>query len=187
MMMERPIAAAPGRAIDRITVMQGQALATGDPATEYSTVLGSCVATCLFDPESRVGGMNHFLLSEPPAGCGNATVDEHYGVYLMELLVNTMLGKGARKGRLKAHLYGGANVNRNMMRIGTANAEFARAFLIREGIELMREDLGGTCARRVDFRPASGQVRCRTVEDRLAPPVQPAGRPEKSTGDVELF
>lgn len=187
MVMERAIPAAPPRPVERVTVMQGQALATGDAATEYSTVLGSCVATCLFDPEARVGGMNHFLLSEPPAGCGNATVDEHYGVYLMELLVNTMLGKGARKSRLKAHLYGGANVNRNMMRIGTANAEFARAFLVREGIELVREDLGGTCARRVDFRPASGQVRCRTVEDRLAPPVQPTSRPDKSTGDVELF
>ncbi|MCW1383028.1 chemotaxis protein CheD [Novosphingobium sp. KCTC 2891] len=187
-MLERPILPPFVQSgIERVTVMQGQALASSDPTIEFSTVLGSCVATCLYDPDARVGGMNHFLLSEPPAGHGGATLDEHYGVYLMELLVNTMLGKGARKSRLKAHLYGGANVNRNMMRIGTANAEFARAFLQREGIELAREDLGGTSARRVDFRPASGQVRCRTVEDRLAPPVQPTARPAKATGEVELF
>lgn len=172
--------------LERVTVMQGQALASNDANIEYSTVLGSCVATCLYDPEAKVGGMNHFLLAEPPGHTG-AQVDEHYGVYLMELLVNNMLKKGARKGALKAHLYGGANVNRNMMRIGTANAEFARGFLLREGIALMREDLGGTQARRVDFRPSSGQVRCRTVEDKLAPPVQPNARPAKATGDVELF
>jgi len=176
-----------GRPLSRVTVMQGQALASGDPGIEYSTVLGSCVAMCVYDPETRVGGMNHFLLSEPPAGLPDTAVDEHYGVYLMELLVNEMLVRGARKFNLKAHLYGGANVNRNMMRIGSANAEFARGFLAREGIALVREDLGGTQARRVDFRPASGQVRCRTVEDRLAPPVQPTARPAKASGEVELF
>jgi len=74
-----------------------------------------------------------------------------------------------------------------MMRIGSMNADFARVFLRREGIALMREDLGGTCARRVDFRPASGQVRCRSVEDRFAPPVQPTPRPALALGDVELF
>lgn len=172
---------------ERITVMQGQAIASSNPATEFSTVLGSCVATCLYDPAAHIGGMNHFLLSEPPANAVGATVDEHYGLYLMELLVNQMLAKGARKSRLKAHLYGGANVNRNMMRIGTANADFARGFVQREGLDLLRSDLGGTSARRVDFRPASGQVRCRSVEDRFAPPVQPIARPDKAMGDVELF
>ncbi|WP_226017596.1 chemotaxis protein CheD [Novosphingobium sp. FKTRR1] len=172
---------------ERITVMQGQALVSSEQNVEFSTVLGSCVALCLFDPDMRIGGMNHFLLAEPPASASLSAVDEHYGTYLMELLVNQMLGRGARKARLKAHLYGGANVNRNMMRIGTANAEFARGFLEREGIDLLRHDLGGTSARRVDYRPASGQVRCRSVEDRLAPPVQPTIRPAKATGDVELF
>lgn len=186
-MFERRILADGTLPPERITVMQGQALVSNEPTVEFSTVLGSCVALCLYDPETRIGGMNHFLLAEPPASVAPATVDEHYGTYLMELLVNQMLGRGARKARLKAHLYGGANVNRNMMRIGTANAEFARTFLGREGIDLLRHDLGGTNARRVDFRPASGQVRCRSVEDRLAPPVQPTIRPAKATGDVELF
>ena len=173
--------------LERITVMQGQALASASPSIEYSTVLGSCVATCLYDPQSKVGGMNHFLLSEPPANAPGTQIDEHYGVYLMELLVNQMLSRGARKSNLKAHLYGGANVNRNMMRSGTMNAEFAREFLRREGIALMREDLGGTNARRIDFRPASGQVRLRTVEDRFAPPVKPTQSPVVTRGDVELF
>lgn len=173
--------------VERVTVMQGSALASASPSVEYSTVLGSCVATCLYDPEAHVGGMNHFLLSEPPASTPGIQIDEHYGVYLMELLVNEMLGKGARKQRLKAHLYGGANVNRNMMRIGSMNADFAREFLRREGIALMREDLGGTQARRVDFRPASGQVRLRTVEDRFAPSIPSTPRPVVARGDVELF
>ena len=53
--------------VTRITVMQGQALVSAGPRVELTTVLGSCVATCLFDPEVELGGMNHFLLAEPPA------------------------------------------------------------------------------------------------------------------------
>ena len=178
----------PATTRERITVMQGQALVSSDPNIEFSTVLGSCVALCLYDPEARIGGMNHFLLAEPPFGSGlGSMIDEHFGTYLMELLINHMLFLGSSKPRLKARLYGGGNVNRTTMRIGSANADFARSFVQREGIELLRSDLGGNCVRRVEFCPASGQVRCRHVEDCFAPPDTPTIRPAKAHGDVELF
>lgn len=173
--------------ISRITVMQGQVHVSGKPHTELSTVLGSCVATCLYDPQAKAGGMNHFLLAEPPSHRSSDEFDEHYGVYLMELLINNMLAEGASKKRMRAHLYGGANLHPGMVRIGTMNANFAREFLIREGIPLVREDLGGTNARCVHFRPADGKVRCRTVENNLVPDVRPIQRPERADGDVELF
>lgn len=174
-------------AMNRITVIQGQARVSADPRLEFTTVLGSCVAACLYDAETQIGGMNHFLLAEPAASQVGAAIDEHYGVYLMEVLINGMLAQGARKQRLRAHLYGGANLHAGMMRIGTANADFARTFLAREQIVLIREDLGADCARRVDFRPSTGQVRCRRVERAQAPEPRPTSRPARGTGDVELF
>ena len=177
----------PRPAIRRVTVMQGHVRVSGDPGVELTTVLGSCVATCLYDAEARLGGMNHFLLAEPPASHNPGEVDVHYGVYLMELLINDMLSHGADKRRLRAHVYGGGNLHAGMAPIGTANADFAHAFLERERIAVLREDLRGTKARRVDFRPATGQVRCRIVENTLAPTDKPANRPERSSGDVELF
>ena len=171
----------------RVTVIQGQARVSPDPRIEFTTVLGSCVAACLYDAEVQVGGMNHFLLAEPAASQTETTVDEHYGVYLMEVLINGMLARGAAKHRLRAHLYGGANLHPGMMRIGSANAAFARTFLEREQIPLIREDLGGDFARRVDFRPSTGQVRCRRVERAQAPEPRPTPRPARGTGDVELF
>lgn len=173
--------------VTRITVMQGQARVSAGPRVELTTVLGSCVATCLFDPEAQVGGMNHFLLAEPPPNHPRSVVDEHYGVYLMELLINEMLTNGAAKHRLRAHLYGGANLRAGMMPIGTANANFARNFLEREGIPLTHAELGGNQARRVDFRPAVGKARCRTVERTLAPETRPAPRSYADSGEVELF
>jgi chemotaxis protein CheD len=178
--------APPVSTVTRISILQGQSQVSTEPLAEFSTLLGSCVATCLFDPVAQVGGMNHFLLAEPPAAC-LADFDEHYGVYLMELLINDMLAHGAAKARLRAHLYGGANLNAGLERIGLRNGEFARQFLNHEGIVIAREDLGGIHARRVDFRPARGQVRCRIVENTLVSPTTPTPRPQRADGNVELF
>lgn len=171
----------------RITVMQGQARVSAGPRVELTTVLGSCVATCLFDPDVKVGGMNHFLLAEPPASHPRNVIDEHYGVYLMELLINEMLAHGAAKPRLRAHLYGGANLRAGMAPIGTANSAFACKFLEREGIPLIHTGLGGNQARRVDFRPAVGKARCRVIESALVPETLPAPRSTAEIGEVELF
>ena len=67
-------------------MIQGQARASADPQAEMNTILGSCVATCLFDPVARIGGMNHFLLAEPPQSARGDGFDANYGLYLMELL-----------------------------------------------------------------------------------------------------
>lgn len=167
--------------------MQGQARVSAGPRVEFSTVLGSCIATCLYDPEVETGGLNHFLLAEPSGPAGGEVADEHYGVYLMELLINEMLANGAAKARMRAHIYGGANMHAGMARIGTMNAQFAASFLERERIPIVRQDLGGTSARRVEFRPASGQVRCRVVENAMAPSAKPLARAPVASGDVELF
>ena len=179
-------AGSPPEAI-RVTIVQGEAKASTDPRVEMSTILGSCVATCLFDPVARVGGMNHFLLAEPPAHVRNQTFDSDYGLFLMELLINEMLALGAHKSRMRARLYGGANLNPDLSPIGTANAAFARQFLERENIPKVFEDLEGTQARRIQFRPASGQVRARLVPAETAPTQKPLGRPQSALGTVELF
>ncbi|MEL7199258.1 MAG: chemotaxis protein CheD [Pseudomonadota bacterium] len=171
----------------RMTVMQGQALASADQTVEMSTILGSCVATCLYDPQARIGGMNHFLLAKPLNDAHSGEFDSDYGLYLMELLVNEMLKLGASKLHMKGRLYGGANINSDLAPIGSANAAFARDFLRQEGIVQVFEDLEGRNARRIHFRPASGMVRCRQVTSGTVPTEKPQGRPKASVGAVELF
>ncbi len=170
----------------RITVMQGQAY-VGTGANEIlTTVLGSCIACCMYDPVARVGGMNHFLLAEPSPNSGTV-VDQNYGIYLMELLINQMMTRGGVKSRMKAHIYGGANMHAGMTRIGDANAVFATNFLADEKIPLIRKDVGGDTARRVDFDPVMGRTRCRIVERIAAPAPKPIVRPQEKGGEVELF
>ena len=96
-----------------------------------------------------------------------------------------MMQNGAVRTRLKAHLYGGANIIAGLGAIGSSNAAFARRFMETEGIEIGRCELGGTRARKVEFMPYEGRVRSQLVAD-AAPilPVKPVALPD---GDVELF
>jgi chemotaxis protein CheD len=153
----------------RINIVQGTTHVTDCPEAVLTTVLGSCVACCLFDPVRRVGGMNHFLLPEPRIGTARDSADaERYGLLAMELLINDMLKHGARRADMRAHLYGGANMHSGMQEIGSNNAAFARKFLKDDGIALSHAHLGGVSARRVDFRAALGQARCRVVMDKVS-------------------
>lgn len=170
----------------RLTVAQGDSLASSDPSVLFTTVLGSCVAVCLHDGRAGVGGMNHFLLADPaPLANEESHLLNRYGLHSMELLINAMLKRGATRGGFKARIYGGATMREGLGDIGRCNIEFARRFLASERIPVVGEDVGGGSARRVEFRPAAGLARSKVVSsqpaERLAKPV-PA-----SVGDVELF
>lgn len=170
----------------RRNVLQGEFEVSRDPDVVLTTVLGSCIACCLHDPVARIGGMNHFLLASPPnsrSGLGDDA--RRYGLYAMELLVNEMIKLGAVRATMRAHLYGGANMHSGMRSIGTENTRFAEEFLRADGIELVRSDTGGVQARRLDLQPATGRVRCRSVQGDV--PQAPVARVPVTTGDVELF
>lgn len=170
-----------------VTVVQGEFRVSSDPAVALSTVLGSCVAICLHDPQVHVGGMNHFLL---PSRAGSAASDIRYGANAMELLINAMLKSGASRARLVAKAFGGANMASNLRSIGADNIAFAREFLAAEGIPLQAESLGGTSARRVRFWPATGRVRQLLIPNSeigampVERPQQPMARPKS---DITLF
>lgn len=134
-----------------------------------ATLLGSCVATCLYDPHLRLAGMNHFLLP-------NITKRKHArddvvlsGDYAMEVLVNAMLQQGARKSRLVAKAFGGGTFSEvDSFAIGKRNAEFAAHWLDQENIPLLATDFGGTWSRKLIFMPGTGDAFCRRVAIRSA-------------------
>lgn len=129
------------------------------------TVLGSCVAACLLDPVSLVGGMNHFML---PVGKGQEDDSifyaARYGVGAMEYLINGLLRMGAQRDRLVAKTFGGARVMQGLSDVGQQNIHFVRHFLNQEGIPIWSEDLGGTHPRKVYFFPSTGQVLVKRIE-----------------------
>ncbi|SHJ25867.1 chemotaxis protein CheD [Palleronia salina] len=163
-------------------VVQGEYRVSNDPAAVLSTLLGSCVATCLFDPVAQVGGMNHFLLASRP---GRPDASERYGLYAMEVLINGLLKLGASKSRLEAKLFGGATMSGVMGHIGAENGRFAIDFLAREGIPVRATSLGGQQARRLRFLPTTGRASQKLVEDAEALIGTPPPRPKAS--DIQFF
>ena len=160
-----------------------------------STVLGSCVAACIWDPTLRIGGMNHFLL--PGDGVGSDPVSDsgRYGVFAMEQLINELLKRGARRGALEAKVFGGGHVMRNFttLMVGSRNADFVLRFLGTEGIRVVSQDLKDVHPRRVAFFPHSGRALCKhlkQVDSALIAEEQSysASLTRKPVaGDVELF
>ncbi|WP_245759135.1 chemotaxis protein CheD [Tranquillimonas alkanivorans] len=150
------------------------------------TLLGSCVATCLFDPVARVGGLNHFLL---PAGSDNPRQSVRYGAHAMELLINGLLRRGANRHRLKGKLFGGARMVDGLSDIGAANSLFARDFLAKEGIECVGSSLGGVQARKIRFVPTTGAARQMLVERQAVEAVERAPRRPRPPpeDDITLF
>lgn len=125
------------------------------------TVLGSCVAACIWDHRLRIGGMNHFMLPESGA---NTMADKsmRYGNHAMEELINDLMRRGARRDSMEIKVFGGGNVlpmmGNTTVPIGDRNSEFVRRYLRDEGFRIAAEDLGGIHPRRIHFFPRMGKV-----------------------------
>jgi len=129
-----------------------------------ATLLGSCVAVCLYDPKLNIGGMNHFLLPSRSSGVNDDIDIILNGDYSMEVLVNGLLNKGARKSRLIAKAFGGGTIISSIkMDIGGRNSAFAREWLERESIPLVASDFNGPWSRKVVFIPQNGDAFCRRI------------------------
>ena len=173
----------------RIVVGQGEHAVSKDPTAVMTTVLGSCVAACLYDPVRGIGGMNHFLLSESASGGQIEDEAMRYGAYAMEVLVNDLMKAGANRADLECKLFGGAKMFDSLNDGGASNAAFARRFMQTEGIRIAAESLGGRKARRVEFSPCDGRVRQREVDHtpEVRKPPAPVAPAPAADGGVELF
>lgn len=126
-----------------------------------TTTLGSCVSACLHDPGAAVGGINHFMLPD----AGDPTSGARFGAFAMELLINELIKRGARRGFLQARIFGGGQVMKSLSAtlIGDKNVAFARTFLAGEGIPLRGGDVLDVVPRRICMFPRTGLVLCRRL------------------------
>jgi chemotaxis receptor (MCP) glutamine deamidase CheD len=176
----------------RIRIYIGDVVACAEPAI-LQTLLGSCVAVCLRDPVSRVGGMNHILLP----GDSNQGRASRFGVHAMELLINALMQRGADRRRLVAKAFGAANVVAALRSptVGDQNAIFVREFLARERIPLVANRLGGTHAVQIHFTTDTGRTIVHTVDGSRLPIILEAETTYRSShfadedfsGEVSLF
>ncbi len=132
------------------------------------TVVGSCIALCLWDQTALAGGMVHIMMPE-----SNGYKVESKGKYAdtaVESLLNEMLNNGCKKENLIAGISGGASMFSNNngkiddISIGEKNSQVVKQYLHKFRIPIKSEDIGGNTGRRVVFEPSNGKITIKTLD-----------------------
>ena len=120
--------------------------------------LGSCIGICLHDPVLKLGALVHIMLPVNMEA-GRKTPMKYADTGIRETL-RLMEGKGASRNRITAKIAGGAKMfevgSSSLGNIGQRNIESVHMNLKKEGIRLLKEDVGGTEARTLLFDVNSG-------------------------------
>ncbi len=124
-------------------------------------ILGSCVAVCLWDPVSAIGGATHYLL---PAWDGRGTASPRYGTVAIETLLQKLFEAGAKREQLVAKVFGGGCLFDSMRgneahkeSLGERNVETAMAILAKEHIPVVSAEVGKNRGQRIVFQTATGE------------------------------
>jgi chemotaxis protein CheD len=148
--------------VRRLYLYPGQIATSREPLL-VTTILGSCVSICMWDPESRIGGINHFLLPKNPLGTSS---DLRYGNTATERLIEELLANGVNRQRIVARLVGGASILPPFagarQSIGDQNVDAARQLLAKHGIAGSGEQTGGIRGRKLVFHTGNG---CAFIKD----------------------
>lgn len=129
-----------------------------------NTILGSCVAVCIYDPVLKIGGINHFML---PLWNGQGLASPKYGNIAIPKLIEKMIGLGSKQKSLKAKIFGGANIFESKLeqfQIGERNIKMAEQLLQEYNIPLVSCSVGGINGRRIQFNTLSGDVGQKIIE-----------------------
>ncbi|PLX95133.1 MAG: chemotaxis protein CheD [Desulfuromonas sp.] len=133
-----------------------------------STVLGSCISVCLWDPQSGIGGMNHYLL---PLWNGEGLPTPKYGNVAIPRLIDKVIDLGATRSKLQAKVFGGASMWHNpdgLLAVGERNIKLAEHMLEEARISIVSSDMGGNLGRKIFFNTENGAVLLRRNQGNLA-------------------
>jgi chemotaxis protein CheD len=146
-----------------ITVGVAQIRNASSPAV-LRTILGSCVAICIYDRIKKIGGMAHILL---PVNIKRAANPEKYADTAIPLLVKSLIQEGAKMDNLSAKITGGASMfkfgsNIVLGQIGERNIEQTKLELQKLNIPILVEDVGGNLGRVIDFYLEDGRMKVKS-------------------------
>jgi chemotaxis protein CheD len=142
---------------EHVYLYPGQVFASAKPA-RITTILGSCIAVCLYDAGRRVGGMNHFML---PHYAGSGVESSRFGNIALAELFARLTALGARIPFLEARVFGGSCMfgpANTANHLGTKNEDFARETLAARGIRILEIETGGGRGRKLVYHTDEGKA-----------------------------
>lgn len=131
---------------------------------EVTTLLGSCVAVCLWDKKLQIGGINHFMM---PYWNGTGLASPKYGNIAIEKLINNMINIGSNTNDMVAKVFGGAKVlstNHSIFNIGERNIDTQEIILEKYNIKVVAKSIGGNSGRKIIFNTQTGVVKMKYIQ-----------------------
>jgi chemotaxis protein CheD len=128
------------------------------------TILGSCVAVCLYDSTNKVGGINHYML---PFWNGQGLASPKYGNIAIERLYEQVIINGANPKTIISKIFGGGEVIQSInshFNIGSRNIATAEEILKEMNIPIVAKSTGGKLGRKITFNSSTGEVIQRYVQ-----------------------
>jgi chemotaxis protein CheD len=140
-------------------LLPGQLIVSKKPL-KISTILGSCISVCLFDPILKHSGMNHYLMP-----LRNHMTDNpfRYGDTSLSNMLFEIIKMGSKKEDLHSYVYGGSSMFTSFpynFNIGKKNIEIAFDFLEAHKIRVIQSNIGGEKGRKIIFDTSAGTVSC---------------------------
>ena len=135
------------------------------------TILGTCVAICLYDTKLKIGGINHYML---PFWNGNGLASTKYGNIATPKLLHNLLELGSQKKNIIAKVFGGKEIKleTDIFKIGQRNIQYAITALEVFGIPIATKSVGGDKARKLLFNVHTGEVYMKYLPNSLTLPMR---------------
>lgn len=148
----------------QVYLLPGQVYVSDQP-TRITTILGSCIAVCVFDPMRGVGGMNHYML---PHYAGSGVASARFGNIAMTELLARMTAAGAHFPSMRARIFGGSCMFPNATalsgaHLGEKNERLAREALVAHGIRIIETETGGGRGRKLVFHTDEGKAWLKSI------------------------
>jgi len=150
-----------GRARVDVFLVPGELTIHTTP-TNVKTILGSCVAVCLWDEVRHIGGVNHFLLPVPNP---QDVADNRFGSIATPRLIQALCRRGATTSALRAAVVGGGKPVRALSdtTVSDDNVAVAQRILAQFGIRVVRQETGGAYGRKLLFNTHTGGLLIRLL------------------------
>jgi len=140
----------------------------GNESARIKTLLGSCVAICVWHPMQKIGGMSHCLLptrsNDKDPGPSGRYIDETFEIFFSE-----MNRAATRREDYQVKVFGGGNMfefkDPSGTTVGEKNLIMMRQILKSQNMKIIAEHVGGKGHRNVLFELWSGDCWVKHVSE----------------------
>lgn len=151
----------PSGNIERTFLKPGEVYLSRD-GEEVTTILGSCVAVCIYDKKLRFGVINHIVLPSTDVSSLTSRLDSmNFADHSTIALLKYMKKNGSGRGDLVIKILGGASrISFNSeSEIGKMNLKAAECILSKYNFRINAKICGGSTGLKVVFNTETGEIK----------------------------